>query len=444
MTNQLAASSIREEILKLSDIYFETAHSPKPFVPGESFLPANGKVLDAEDLRMLMEASMDLWLTAGRFSRDFETEFAKYWGSRFCLLVNSGSSANLVAFSALTSYLLRDRKLMPGDEFITAAAGFPTTVSPAIQFGLNPVFVDVDLRIHNVTPEHILEAIGPKTKLVMIAHTLGNPYDAQRIAEICKEKGIWLVEDCCDALGARLNGQHVGTFGDLATCSFYPAHHITTGEGGAVLMNAGILKKTAESFRDWGRDCYCPPGVDNTCKKRFGWKLGNLPEGYDHKYIYSHLGYNLKVTDMQASIGLSQLKKLPRFVESRIKNFKLLSNLLEKKGGFEFYDIPESLPHAEPSWFGFLVTLKNAKVNRAPLLEWLNEKKVGTRLLFGGNLTKQPAFLGLPHRTVGDLRNTDIIMTSSFYVGIWPGLNEEMIAYIADRLIEGAQKFARA
>lgn len=434
--------STREEILRLTEAYFHQQFAPEPFVPGQTPIPANGKVLEADDLRMLVDASLDLWLTAGRFAERFEREFARFWGTRFSLLVNSGSSANLVAFSTLTSAALGERRLRPGDEFITPAAGFPTTVNPAIQFGLIPVFIDVDPSIHNVTPELIAEAIGPRTRLVMVAHTLGNPFDARRIAELCRERDIWFVEDCCDALGARLDGEAVGTFGDLSTCSFYPAHHITTGEGGAVMTSRPPLKKIAESFRDWGRDCYCPPGAENTCGKRYGWQLGELPAGYDHKYIYTHLGYNLKATDMQAALGLSQLGKVERFIEKRKSNFAFLVQALQKRGADEFFRLPETLPGAEPSWFGCLLTLRSEAISRPALLAWLGQRKIGTRLLFGGNLLRQPAYLQLPHRRVGDLKHTDDIMNRSFYVGVWPGLSEEMLDYVADSLVLGARELS--
>lgn len=426
----------REQILSLCQQYFEQNTKEKDqFIPGSTFLPANSKVVDGDDLSMLIHASLDMWLTAGRFHEEFEKEFARFWGSRYSLMVNSGSSANLVAFSALTSPFLKDRQIKPGDEFITAAAGFPTTINPAIQYGMIPVFIDVDKNIHNVTPELVESAITPNTKLVMIAHTLGNPYNAKRIAEICKEKKIWFVEDCCDALGATIDSQHVGTFGDLATCSFYPAHHITTGEGGAVMMNNPALKKFAESFRDWGRDCYCAPAQENTCQKRYGWKMGELPYGYDHKYIYSHIGYNLKMTDWQAAIGLSQLKKANQFIQKRRENFTYLKNKLISLGAQEYFSFPEILPNANPSWFGFLLTLKNKPELRPNILEYLNTKKIGTRLLFGGNLTKQPAYLNLQKNIVGNLDDTNLIMNNSFYVGIWPGLNEQMLDYIAVSLL---------
>jgi CDP-6-deoxy-D-xylo-4-hexulose-3-dehydrase len=426
---------LRNEIQKLTKEYFNENFSEKKFEPGTTFLPANGKVLDSEDLSMLIDASLDMWLTAGRFHDQFEKELAQFWGLRHALMVNSGSSANLIAFSALTSPLLRDRQLKPEDEFITPAAAFPTTINPALQYGMKPVFIDIDLKIHNVTPELVEAAITPKTKLVMIAHTLGNPYDAKKIAEICKQKKIWFIEDCCDALGATIDGSHVGTFGDLATCSFYPAHHITTGEGGAVLTNNPALKKIAESFRDWGRDCYCAPGQENTCQKRYCWKSGELPFGYDHKYIYSHIGYNLKATDWQAAIGLSQLKKASSFIQKRKENFSYLKNKLISLGAQEYFELPETLKNADPSWFGFLLTLKNHHEIRPKLLEYLNEKKIGSRLLFGGNITKQPAYLNIDKKIVGDLKNTDHIMNGAFYVGIWPGLSELMLDYIAEKIM---------
>lgn len=430
---------LRAEILKLSREYFHLAHTPKPFEPGSTSLPANGKVMSADDMENLVDSSLDLWLTAGRYAKDFESQFAKACQSRYSLLVNSGSSANLVAISALTSPLLKDRQLRPGDEFITPACGFPTTVNPAIQHGLKPVFIDIDLRIHNMTPELVEQAITPKTKLVVAAHTLGNPFDSKKIAEICKSKGIWFVEDCCDALGAKVEGQHVGTFGDIASCSFYPAHHITMGEGGAVFTSSPVLKKIAESFRDWGRDCYCAPGCEDSCGKRYSWQLGQLPYGYDHKYIYSHIGFNLKVSDMQAAVGVSQLKKLEHFVAKRQQNFHRLAEMLSAKGGLEYYDLPESLPNTTPSWFGFLLTLKDFQIERRGVLNYLNEAKVGTRLLFGGNLTKQPAYQGVDYRVHSDLRNTDKVMTSSFYVGIWPGLGDDELDYISTKLVDAVR-----
>ncbi len=432
-------TDLRSEILALGAKYYQEKFGGKTLVPGVDQLPANGKVMAADDLVNLLDSSLDMWLTAGRFADNFEREFATTFGSRYSLLVNSGSSANLVAFSALTSPYLKERALKPGDEFITPACGFPTTVNPAIQFGMQPRFVDVDLKTHNVLPETIEQAITPKTKLVMIAHALGNPFDSKKVAEICKARGIWLVEDCCDALGAEIHGRKVGTFGDLATCSFYPAHHITMGEGGAVMTSSPVLKKVAESFRDWGRDCYCPPGKEDTCGKRYGWKLGKLPEGYDHKYIYTHLGYNLKVTDMQASVGLSQLKRLDSFVAARRKNFGFLKAEISRLGGDEFFHMPQATENSNPSWFGFLLTLKNRDKPRKAMLQLLESKKIGTRLLFGGNLLAQPAYASIRHTVVGDLATTNLVMTHSFYVGIWPGLTEDCLRYMARTLVEGAK-----
>jgi len=444
MSSTSTSEELRNEIFALCQKYFEERHPVKEFVPGKTELPANGKVVDDKDLVSLIDASLDMWLTAGRHSVKFEKDFAEVFGHRYSLLVNSGSSANLLAFSTLTSPLLKERRLMPGDEFITPAAGFPTTVNPALQYGMKPVFIDVDLKLHNPTPELVLEAITPKTRLVMMAHTLGNPFDAAAIAKICAERGIWLVEDCCDALGATINGQHVGTFGSLATCSFYPAHHITMGEGGSVLTSSPSLKKIAESFRDWGRDCYCPPGVEGTCGKRYNWQLGDLPKGYDHKYIYTHLGYNLKATDMQAALGLSQLEKLPSFIAARRKNFLSLKQKILERGGENLFEMASSLSHAEPSWFGFLLTLRDSNVERRQVLQKLSEYKIGTRLLFGGNLLRQPAYKGIDHHVIGDLVNTDRIMTSSFYVGIWPGLGEEALDYMAEKLCRTVQELSRA
>lgn len=434
---QKEALEIKEQILALAAIYFKKNFKNRQVEPGKDTLAANGKVLDEADLKMLLCASLDMWLTSGSYGQAFEKAFAQKCGSRYALLVNSGSSANLLAVSALTSPLLKEKRLKTGDEFITAACGFPTTVNPGIQQGLIPIFIDVDPKIHNITPELVEAAITPKTKLVIAAHTLGNPFDAKKIAEICKTHGIWFVEDCCDALGSQLYGQPVGTFGSIGTASFYPAHHITTGEGGAVFTNSSVLKKILESFRDWGRDCYCPPGCENTCGKRYDWQMGDLPKGYDHKYIYTHIGYNLKATDMQAAIGLSQLEKLDQFVAKRKQNFNQLTEKLKHLGGEDFYDLAQSLPYAEPSWFGFLLTIKDSKIDRSRLLKFLGEAKIGTRLLFGGDLTKQPAYQHINYKISGQLEHTSKILTSSFYVGIWPGLEEPALEYIAIKLIEG-------
>jgi len=426
----------RERVFQELEHYFNAELRPTldKREPGKDMLAANGKVVGWEELKNLVDSAMDLWLTAGRYSDAFEKRFAQVAGTRYALLVNSGSSANLVAFSALTSPLLKEKRLVPGDEFITPAAGFPTTVNPALQFGLKPVFVDVDLAIHNFTPEIVEAALTPRTRLVMAAHTLGNPYDSKRIREICDARGIWFVEDCCDALGATLHGQPVGTFGHISTYSFYPAHQITMGEGGAVVTNSSVLKKVAESFRDWGRDCYCPPGKENSCGKRYDWELGQLPKGYDHKYIYTHIGYNLKVSDMQAACGLAQLDRLDGFVAARRDNFVYLSNALKSRGAMDFLELPGSIEGAQPSWFGLLMTLKDGAIRRS-VLEKLNEAKVGTRLLFAGNLTRQPAYLDVPKSIPSPLVNTDRVMTSSFYVGVWPGLSEAHLDYIADSII---------
>lgn len=405
----------------------------KRLIPGEDYLPPSGKVVGVREFEYLMQASTDMWLTAGRFADQFEAEFPKVWGLKYSLLVNSGSSANLVAFSALTSPKLRELALKPGDEFITAACGFPTTIAPAIQFGMQPVFIDVDLFTQNALVESIEKAITPKTKLIMLAHSLGNPYRSDLVAKICKEKKIWFIEDCCDALGAKVGDQHVGTYGDLATCSFYPAHHITMGEGGAVLTNNHQLYKLAMSFRDWGRDCYCPPGCENSCNARFDWKLGTLPKGYDHKYIYSHIGYNLKTTDFQAGVGLAQLERLPGFVKKRQQNHDYLDRCLLELGVSEKIHHTKATSGTSPSWFGYFLTLKEEN-KRRDVVQFLEKNKVGTRLMFAGNLTRQPAFQNVPHRIAEPLTNTDKIMNDGFWVGIWPGLDEPHLNYIADMI----------
>jgi CDP-6-deoxy-D-xylo-4-hexulose-3-dehydrase len=425
--------TLRAQIATLVEQYAATAFAPQPFQPGVSAVPPSGKMLDAAELKLMVEASLDGWLTTGRFNDEFEKRLAKFIGVDYLITVNSGSSANLVAFSTLTSPKLGDRAIKPGDEVIGVAAGFPTTVNPILQFGAVPVFVDVELGTYNIDSSKIEAAINPKTKAIMLAHTLGNPYNLETIVGLCNKYNLWLVEDCCDALGSTYNGQNVGTFGDIGTVSFYPAHHITMGEGGAVFTNSSQLKQIAESFRDWGRDCYCAPGKDNTCGRRFCQKLGNLPEGYDHKYTYSELGYNLKITDMQAACGLAQLDKAPGFIQKRKDNFAYLKNRLASCE--EFLILPEATPNSAPSWFGFPITLKDdAPVSRVQLLQYLDQNKVGTRLLFAGNLVKQPYMIGRNYRVSGDLANTDIIMTNTFWIGVQPALKEEMLDYVATRL----------
>jgi CDP-6-deoxy-D-xylo-4-hexulose-3-dehydrase len=424
---------IRAQIAKLVDDYAAVALANQPFFPGVSLVPPSGKVIGADELKLMVEASLDGWLTTGRFNEEFEQKLAKFIGVRHLITVNSGSSANLVALNTLTSPRLGERAIVPGDEVIGVAAGFPTTVNPILQFGAVPVFVDIELGTYNIDASKIEAAISPKTKAIMLAHTLGNPFNLDVITAICKKHNLWLVEDCCDALGSTYNGQMVGTFGDIATLSFYPAHHITMGEGGAVFTNNQELKLIAESFRDWGRDCYCPPGKDNTCGKRFCWKLGNLPEGYDHKYTYSHLGYNLKITDMQAACGVAQLAKAGDFIRRRRENFKFLKERLSSCQ--EFIILPETTPQSDPSWFGFPITLrKNSPVSRVDLLTYLDQEKVGTRLLFAGNLTRQPYMLGKTYRISGELTNSDVVMNDTFWIGVQPALTQEMLEYSASKI----------
>jgi CDP-6-deoxy-D-xylo-4-hexulose-3-dehydrase len=426
---------LRQEISQLVERYAELALAAKPFVGGETVIPPSGKVIGARELQLMVEASLDGWLTTGRFNAEFEKKLAEFLGVNYLITVNSGSSANLVAFSTLTSPKLGDRAIKKGDEVIGVAAGFPTTVNPIVQFGAIPVFVDVDMATHNIDPELIEAAITPKTKAIMLAHTLGNPFNLGKVKALCEKYNLWLVEDCCDALGATFDGKMVGTFGDIATLSFYPAHHITMGEGGAVFTNSAELKLIAESFRDWGRDCYCAPGCDDTCGNRFGQKFGSLPQGYDHKYVYAHLGYNLKITDMQAACGLAQLDRAPEFIETRKRNFKLLKERLSSLS--DFLEIAEPTPNSDPSWFGFPVTLKeSAGVNRVDLLKFLDQNKIGTRLLFAGNLTRQPYFHNVEYRVVGELTNTDRTMNQTFWLGVQPSLGQEHFDYVGEKLEE--------
>lgn len=427
------AADLRADILERVRAYYLANWPGRAFVPGQTPVPVSGKVFDDAELVALVDSSLDFWLTAGRYADQFEDRFARTFGTRFALLTNSGSSSNLLAFAALTSPRLGERRLMPGDEVITVAAGFPTTVNPILQHGCVPVFLDVEIPTYNIDVSHLEAAVGPRTKAVMIAHTLGNPFDLAAVRELCDRHSLWLIEDCCDALGATYDGRHVGTFGDISTCSFYPAHHITTGEGGAVMTDSPLLKKLLESFRDWGRDCWCPPGKDDTCGKRFCWQLGDLPDGYDHKYTYSHIGYNLKATDMQAAIGVAQLDKLPEFVRRRRENFARLTRMLADAQ--DHLTLPAATPSSDPSWFGFPITLtEDCPVSRNEIIDHLTLKKIGTRLLFGGNLLRQPAYKGVPHRVVGELTNTDRIMHRTFWVGVYPGLTEEMLAFVADTL----------
>ena len=414
--------------------YRQGVSTSQEFVRGETLIPVSGKVLDVDDYVALVESSLDGWLTAGRFHDNFERELSRYVGVRNAVFVNSGSSANLVALSALTSPKLGKRALKPGDEVITVAAGFPTTVNPIIQNRLVPVFVDIELGTYDAVIDQVKEAISPKTRAIMMAHTLGNPFDVAQIKAICQEHELWLVEDSCDALGSTYDGKKTGSFGDTATVSFYPAHHITTGEGGAVFVNKPLIRKQVESFRDWGRDCYCATGHDNTCHKRFEWQLGNLPRGYDHKYVYSHIGYNLKATDMQAALGLSQIKKLDRFVSARKQNFATLKSLL---GDITDFMMPEATANSDPSWFGFPITIKpGSAVDRTSLLRHLDRHKIGTRLLFAGNLLKQPAYLNIEHRKIGNLENSDLVMTNTFWLGVYPGLTDEMLHFVSDVIHE--------
>jgi CDP-4-dehydro-6-deoxyglucose reductase, E1 len=425
------AEALRARILDLVRQYHAAAFPPREFVPERTTVPCAGRVFDDEDLVHLVDSSLDFWLTTGRYAERFEREFARKFGVRHALLVNSGSSANLVALSCLTSPKLGEDRLQPGDEVITVAAGFPTTVNPILQNNLVPVFVDVDVPTYNIDVTQLEAARSDRTRAVMVAHTLGNPFDLGAVSAFVRKHDLWLVEDCCDALGATFGGKPVGTFGDLATVSFYPAHHITMGEGGCVLTDRPRLKTLAESFRDWGRDCWCAPGMDNTCGKRFDWQLGSLPHGYDHKYIYSHIGYNLKVTDMQAAVGVAQLAKLDEFVAARRRNFANLDAALAELD--EFFVRPVATPGSDPSWFGYPLAVRpEAPFTRRDVVTFLNERKIGTRQIFAGNLLRQPAYEGIPHRRIGDLPNSDFVMNQAFWVGVYPGLSDVMIDYMAE------------
>jgi CDP-6-deoxy-D-xylo-4-hexulose-3-dehydrase len=426
---------LSQEIDKLVGNALEVLHAQRPFIPGETSVPVTGKVFGAPEISAAVQASLEFWLTAGHFTEEFERKLARTTGTRHAFMVNSGSSANLIALSALTSPSLGDDQLKPGDEVITVAAGFPTTVTPIIQNNLIPVFVDVDIPTYVAPTSLIKDALSDKTRAIMMAHTLGNPFELEAVKTFAKENNLWLIEDACDALGGEYNGQKIGTFGDLATLSFYPAHHMTTGEGGAVLSNRVKLKPLIESFRDWGRDCWCAPGCDNTCLKRYEWKLGDLPEGYDHKYTYSHIGYNLKSGEVAAAIGLAQLDRLPEFIRLRRENFNYLKDSLR-----DYQDsiiLPEATEGSNPSWFGFPITVRgNTPFSRNQIVAHLNERKIGTRLLFAGNLLKQPAFQKIAHRVVGGLKNTDTIMNDTFWIGVWPGLSQNMLDYMIQEIID--------
>lgn len=435
MTNR--ADQVRQEILRLAAEYFSLAFPQSEFIPGQSPVPVSGKVVDGEDLRSVVDSALDAWFTTGRFAEEFERKLARFVGVRSASLVNSGSSANLVALSALTSPKLGERRLKAGDEVITVAGGFPTTVNPILQNRLIPVFVDITVPTYEIDVTQLEAARSEKTRAIMIAHTLGNAFDLDAVVAFAKKYDLWLIEDCCDALGTTYKGRHVGTFGDLATISFYPAHHITTGEGGAVLTDKPNLQVLVDSFRDWGRDCWCAPGKENTCGKRFDWQLGQLPCGYDHKYTYSHVGYNLKATDMQAALGLSQIAKLPAFIAARKRNFAYLHARLETLD--DLLILPHATPGADPSWFGFPIAVRRGSpISRTQLTGALEARKIGTRLLFGGNLTRQPAYEGREFRVVGDLTNTDFVMDAVFWVGVFPGLTTGMLDFIADTIVAAA------
>lgn len=428
-------SDLRKKILTLVEEYAKNNFYEKNFIPGESAVPVSGKVIDFLEIGNLVESSLDGWLTTGRYNKIFQDQLAEFLNVKCLITVNSGSSANLIAFSTLTSPKLKERAIKKGDEVITVAASFPTTINPIIQFGAIPVFIDIKLPTYNINENLIEEAITKKTKAIMIAHTLGNPFNVKKIKEICDKYNLWLIEDTCDALGTKFDNQFVGTFGDLATLSFYPAHHITMGEGGAVFTNSIKLRRIAESFRDWGRDCYCEPGKDNTCNKRFEWQLGDLPFGYDHKYTYSHMGYNMKITDMQAACGVAQLTKLNTFISKRKKNFDFLYTNL--KNFEEFLILPEAELNSEPSWFGFPLSIRdNKKFTRNKLISFLNESKIATRLLFSGNLIKQPYMKNMTFKVHKNLPNTDFVMENTFWIGLYPGLTLQHLEYSISKIKE--------
>lgn len=433
--NPQTEDNFRSAIQSLVREYSRTKFAPKTFVPGVDPVPVSGKHLDESDIANLVEASLDAWLTGGRFTEEFERDLARFVGTRSALFVNSGSSANLLALTSLTSPKLGKDALKQGDEVLTVAMGFPTTVNPIIQNGLKPVVVDVRTGTYGPDPDLLQAAVGPKTRAVMMAHTLGNPFEVDAVKQICKDNDLWLIEDNCDALGSIYDGKRTGSFGDLATVSFYPAHHITTGEGGAVLVQSPLVKKLVESFRDWGRDCYCATGCDNTCKKRFDWKLGELPQGYDHKYIYSHIGYNLKATDIQAALGVSQIKKLEYFIEKRLSNFNYI---FQNLGEISDFILPQATDKSIPSWFGFPITIReSSSLVREDLLRHLDQQKIGTRLMFAGNILRQPAYLNTDFRVYGKLETTDLIMRNSFWIGLHPSLSTEML----DHTIKSIKEF---
>lgn len=426
-------SALREKILELTDRYAEVVHLPKPFVKGKSAVPVAGRFYDGEEIKNLVDSALDFWLTAGRFNDAFEKRLGDYLDVKHVLTTNSGSSANLLAVATLTSHILEDRALKKGDEVITVAATFPTTVNPLLIYGLIPVFVDVDIPTYNINVKLIERAVSEKTRAIVLAHTLGNPFNLDMVMKVAKKYNLWVIEDTCDALGSTYKGKLVGTFGSIGALSFYPAHHITTGEGGAVFTSDSALKKIIESIRDWGRDCYCSPGKDNTCGRRFSWNFGTLPYGYDHKYVYSHIGYNLKITEMQAAIGLAQMGKIKSFVERRRENFKSLKQGLSRFE--EFFMLPEATPHSDPAWFGFPITIReDTPFRREELLEFLNTHRIGTRLLFAGNIVRQPYFKNIKHRVSGDLKNTDIVMNRTFWLGVYPGITGEMINYVIETI----------